>query len=60
LKGTAEDTAVGIMEHLRKDQKLKNFCALLDNLELYPVLRDSKGYFYFDVINLVLFSQCLQ
>lgn len=44
LKGTQEDTAVGIMNFLRKDPKLKAFTHLMDNLPIYPLLHDSKGY----------------
>ena len=43
LKGTKEDTGAGIMECLRKDNKLKAFTHLMDGFEVYPILRDSKG-----------------
>ncbi len=42
-----EDTAVGIMEFLRKDPKLKKYTKLMDDLEVYPLLKDSKGYIDF-------------
>jgi hypothetical protein len=43
LKGTKEETAIEIMDYLRNDYKLKPYCSLMDNLELYPLLRDNKG-----------------
>jgi len=43
LKGTQEGTGVEIMDACNKDQKLKKFTHLLENSDVYPILRDSKG-----------------